>query len=137
MDKTFNDALILGFDRVMGELASRANSSRSNYPPHNIFKFKNGSYVIQLALAGYKKEDLHIEHDVQDSVLTVRSDKSAAETFSKDIEVANHGISARKFVKTFTISPELRVSTAKMEDGLLTLHLDPIERKVDKIKIEL
>lgn len=125
----------LGFDRLFGDIDrvladAHASVAGSGFPPFNLYKEKNG-YSIELALAGYKKEDITIKHDKKNGTLIVSSEGSAQQE-DKDRELLRSGIAARSFERVFTVADNLQVKSATMENGLLTIHLEAVEREEDK-----
>ena len=101
--------------------------------PYNIRKEGDLNHVIEMALAGFSKDDIEIE--VAQGVLTVKSMKE-----NEDDETTVHrGISYRKFDRKFTLADDIVVNDAKLENGLLTITLEqiiPEEKKPKLIKIK-
>lgn len=129
-------ARFLGFDRLFGDidrvLADANNSVASmGFPPFNLYKEKNG-YSIEMALAGYRKEDIYVKHDRKNSTLTIGSDGFVADPVSADRELLKGGIAARAFDRVFTVADNLVVKSAEMKDGMLTVLLETVEREEDK-----
>ena len=124
----------VGFDRVFDQLQNYAshNATSSGFPPYNIRKEGEFSYVIDMALAGFSKDDIEVE--VADGLLTVRSVKENEE----NEESIYRGISYRKFNRKFTLADEIVVKDASLENGMLVISLErvvPEEKKPRKIKI--
>ena len=124
----------VGFDRVFDQLQNYAshNATSSGFPPYNIRKEGEFSYVIDMALAGFSKNDIEVE--VADGLLTVRSVKENEE----NEESIYRGISYRKFNRKFTLADEIVVKDASLENGMLVISLErivPDEKKPRKIKI--
>ena len=124
----------VGFDRVFDQLQNYAshNATSSGFPPYNIRKEGEFSYVIDMALAGFSKNDNEVE--VADGLLTVRSVKENDEDDSN----IYRGISYRKFNRKFTLADEIVVKDASLENGMLVILLErvvPEEKKPRKIKI--
>ena len=124
----------VGFDRVFDQLQNYAshNATSSGFPPYNIRKEGEFSYVIDMALAGFSKNDIEVE--VADGLLTVRSVKENEE----NEESIYRGISYRKFNRKFTLADEIVVKDASLENGMLVISLErvvPEEKKPRKIKI--
>lgn len=130
----------LGFDRLFDDLDrimanSRQTLSTAGYPPLNLYKEGDG-YTIELAVAGYKKTDISVQHDKKRGVLTVSGETSRQRTqpqstktdvvFADPQEAIHVGIASRKFTRSFTIADGLQVSEASLEDGLLTIKLTEI-----------
>ena len=125
----------VGFDRVFDQLQNYAshNATSSGFPPYNIRKEGEFSYVIDMALAGFSKDDIEVE--VADGLLTVRSVKENEE----NEESIYRGISYRKFNRKFTLADEIVVKDASLENGMLVISLErivPEEKKPRKIKIK-
>ena len=126
----------VGFDRVFDNLSRYVdnNATSTGYPPYNIRKEGDYNYVIEMALAGFAREDLEIE--VADGVLTIRSVKEKSDD---DVSNIYRGISYRKFVRKFTIADDIVVNGAKMENGMLSVDLErivPEEKKARLIEVK-
>ena len=114
----------VGFDRQFNRLNDyiKHQQQSTGFPPYNIQKVKDFEYEIEMALAGFSKEDIEVE--VADGVLTVRSVK---ENDDVDDEWTLHrGISYRKFNRKFTLADDIVVNNAKLENGLLKISLEQI-----------
>ena len=101
---------------------------------YNIHKGGDYSYTIEMALAGFSKEDIEVE--VAQGVLTIKSTK---ENDAEDEFTLHRGISYRKFNRKFTLDDDIVVNGAKLENGLLTIDLEqiiPEEKKPKLIKIQ-
>ena len=120
----------VGYDKVFDNLSRYVdnNESSTGFPPYNIRKEGDYHYVIEMALAGFSKEDIEVE--VADGTLSVRSDK-------KDDAADNlyRGISFRKFNRKFTLSDDIVVNDAALENGMLTINLERIvpEEKIPRL----
>jgi molecular chaperone IbpA len=114
----FNDPFFIGFDRQIKDLQN-INRNTSNYPPHNISKVKGSEdmYVIELALAGFNKEDIEVEQDK--NVLTIKG--ASHEDPLK--EYLYKGIGARSFVKTFSLAEYVKVNSVIISNGILMVGL--------------
>ena len=97
----------------------------SNFPPYNIVKTGKNTYNIELALAGFGKEDIEVQYE--DNMLTVKSKQKDEKSKAKDEDgVIHRGISKRWFTKTFTIADDVEVKDAELKDGLLTVAMERI-----------
>ena len=131
----------VGFDRQFNRLNDyiKHQQQSTGFPPYNIQKVEDFKYTIELALAGFSKDDIEVE--VADGVLTVRS---IGRTVSDEEDAADEwtlhrGISYRKFNRKFTLSDDVVVNDAKLENGLLTVELEqivPEEKKPRLITIK-
>ena len=127
-------SLFVGFDTLFEDLERIHTSARSgndNYPPHNIVKVDEEKFLIELALAGFKQEDINVE--VKDGIL-----KISGEMASDDRDYAFKGISSRKFEKSFRLSEFVVIDGADLKDGILVVYARvelPEEKRPRKIEI--
>jgi molecular chaperone IbpA len=124
-----NDPFFIGFDNLFNKVSKP--TIQTNYPPYNIIKTKENWYELQLAIAGFKIEDLDIEF--KDGVLTIKGNKS-----DTTHEYIHKGISTRSFERSFTLVNTIVVRAADLTDGILTIQLEniiPDEKKAHKIMI--
>ena len=112
----------VGFDRMFDNLSRYVdnNTTSTGFPPYNIRKEGDYNYVIEMALAGFGKDDIEVE--VADGTLSVRSVKENSE----DDSTVYRGISYRKFERKFTMADDIVVNDAKLENGMLSLELERI-----------
>ena len=89
----------------------------TNYPPYNLVQVGEDGYIIELALAGFKREDIKVEQEK--NVLTI---KGSSED-ENEIKYIHKGIGARSFVRTFSLSEFMEVSAVAMEDGVLKVFI--------------
>ena len=125
----------VGFDRIFDNLSryTTDNVQSTGFPPYNIRKEGDYNYVIEMALAGFGKEDIEVE--VADGTLSVRSVKENSE----DDSTVYRGISYRRFERKFTMADDIVVNGAKLENGMLTVELErvvPEEKKPRLIKVK-
>ena len=130
----------VGFDRIFTQLNTYAvnNATSTGFPPYNIRKGGDYTFVIDMALAGFSKEDIEIE--VEDGLLTVRSIKENDESDSNLGDAAIYrGISYRKFNRKFTLADDIVVNDASLKNGMLEITLErivPDAKKPRKITIK-
>ena len=122
----------IGFEKLFDQLDEFIHHSKKlpSYPPYNI-KRNGDKFTIEMALAGFSKED--IEVTVTEDMLTVSSNKEN----SKKDELYK-GISYRKFTRNFSMADDIVVKSVELKNGLLTIKLEreiPEEKKPRKIKI--
>jgi molecular chaperone IbpA len=116
---TFPRSHFIGFDHVWSEIERLSEMTDNKvYPPHNVVKHDEENFSVELALAGYAKEDLIVE--VRDGILLVASDTKSE---SQDREYLHKGISQKKFRRTFRLSEHVVVDGADFKDGLLVIDL--------------
>jgi molecular chaperone IbpA len=126
----------IGFDRMFDMMSgTMPTTSAPNYPPYNIVKQSDDKYTIEIAVAGFSKEEIEIE--TKENTLRIES-KSRPEG-DDDKEYLHKGISNRCFKKAFTISDDVIVNGASMKDGLLYIEMEriiPEEKKPRTVKIK-
>ena len=125
----------IGFDNLFDRLFDIDLESSNSYPPYNISKVDDNNYVIEMALAGFNKDDIEIE--LSDGELTVRSKKR--EDSNKDVNLIHQGIPHRSFNRKFTLSEEILVKNAEMKNGMLIIKLEkfiPENKKPKLINIK-
>ena len=126
------DSIFEEFDRML-ESTERYNS---NYPPYNIHKLNDTDYKIEIALAGYSKDDIELE--LKENTLTVRNKAKEKVINENGNGVIHKGISTRQFERSFTISEDIKVKNAELKNGLLNIDLEriiPEEKKSRLIEI--
>ena len=127
----FNDPFFIGFDKMFNRLTNPTNQ-QSGFPPYNVRKVDEDTYVVELAVAGFNKDSIEItEHD---GTLTIKGERP------EDVEEYVHkGIAGRKFTRTFTLAEYMYVDSADLNDGMLYVVVKrdiPEEKKPKTIKIK-
>ena len=134
--------ITIGFDNIFDHFENMFDGNvmtipQVNYPPYNIVRTGDNTYDIELALAGFSKEDINVEYE--NNVLTVKSIKKAEETEEQADGVIHRGISKRMFSKSFTIANDVEVKGAELKDGLLKVSMEriiPEHKKAKSIEIK-
>lgn len=124
----------LGFDHIFDELTKIRAHANDGYPPHNVIKTGDTTTTVELAVAGFKREDLTIE--VKDHVLTITGERAQRRPEEQYI---HRGLSTRKFVKSYRLSEYTEVVGADLSDGILSVDLEvivPQERQPKMIAIK-
>ena len=130
----------VGFDRVFDTLNRYVsdNTQSTGFPPYNIRKEGDYNYVIEMALAGFGKDDIEVE--VVDSTLSIRSTKKPLnEDIASNEDTVYRGIAYRKFERKFTLADAVVVNGAKLENGMLLIDLErvvPEEKKPRLISVK-
>jgi molecular chaperone IbpA len=107
---------LVGFDRYF----TAPHHQNGNYPPHNIVKYSDDTYGIEVAVAGFTKEEVTVEVD-QDQ-LTIRGIKDRPNA-DAGVEYLHRGLAARDFEQTFTLAEYMEVRGAKVEHGMLQIDI--------------
>ena len=124
------------FDQFESMLGNGGLSVQTNYPPYNIIKASKDKYAIELAVAGFNKNNIEVEFE--DNLLTVRT-KQTDETVKEDGEIVHRGISQRQFARSFTIADDVKINGAELKDGLLRVDCEriiPEQKKKRLIQIK-
>jgi len=129
--KHFNTTV--GFEPIIKRLTEMAENMPKvpTYPPYNIKKIAENKYVIEMAVAGFGKQDLELE--LQDGVLTVKGNIT-----TDDADYIYKGIAERAFTRQFTLADTVEIKNADLINGLLKIWLErfvPEEKKPKKINI--
>jgi molecular chaperone IbpA len=128
----FPKSAFIGFDRILEDMQFAAQHANDHYPPHNIIKESDTEYLIELAVAGFNKDDIAITQKE-------RSLKIKGEYKSKGREVIHRGISTRNFERRFRLSEYVQVIGASFKDGILAVSLKleiPEEKQPRQISID-
>lgn len=135
LDLTYADPFFIGFDEIVHKLNTKSSfnqNSGGNYPPYNIIRTGETSYVVELAVAGLSTKDIDIV--LQDGILTIESNPITQE----EPEYLHRGIATRAFKRTFTLADTIEVRGADMVNGMLLVELEniiPEAKKARKIAI--
>jgi molecular chaperone IbpA len=127
----------VGFDRLLSTLDEALNIPEkvlTSYPPYNIAKISEDKYVIELAVAGFKREEIDIT--LEDSKLTIQGNAKKDEDGSKTYY--HRGIALRNFTRVFTLADTVVVNSADLVDGMLVVELQniiPESKKPRKISL--
>lgn len=126
----------VGFDRIFDRITALHTEGQvkaNSYPPYNITKESETTYIVELAVAGFTEENLDIE--VKDGQLTIEGKIDSTDT---EKEFLHRGIAARAFSRKFTLAETVVVRDASLENGMLRILLEniiPEEQKPKKITI--
>jgi molecular chaperone IbpA len=111
----------VGFDNIIGELDALLNAQAptSTFPPHNIIKVDDYNYIVELAIAGFNKQEVTIT--LKDSVLEIKGQKNPDR---EDTQYLHKGIGTRSFIKTIKLADTVEVvGSAEIENGILRVAL--------------
>ena len=132
IEKFFNDPFFLGFN----DQFARWNTNKktiTTFPPYNVKKVDEDNYIVELAVAGYDREDIDITVDKDTLII-----KSERENDDK-VDYLHKGIAGRNFTQTFTLGEYMVVKSASLDNGLLIVKIErevPDEAKPRQIKIK-
>ena len=120
--------MVVGFDDFFDSIDY---NYRETYPPYNIRKKADNKYILEIAVAGFRRKDLDVSLD--NNTLVVEGMRDTTEN-----EYIHKGVSTRNFKRTWSLARYMEVDKADFEDGILKLELKrnlPEELKPKKIKI--
>ena len=125
---------VVGFDRLAALLdAAAAGNESAGYPPYNIETVGEDAYRIEMAVAGFRPDELNIE--VKENVLTVQGKKAANDDSRRFL---HRGLAERNFERRFQLADYVVVTDADLADGLLSISLKrevPEAKKPRRIEI--
>ena len=110
----------IGMDETFDRLFKQHETS-SNYPPYNLIQVSNVESLLELALAGFKKEEINVY--TQDGKLFVEGQKEDVES---NTNYLHRGMAQRSFTRAWTLSDETEVGSVTFEDGLLSVVLKKV-----------
>ena len=129
----FLNSWTVGFDRHFQLLEELRKATKPSYPPYNIIRVDDDEhYLIEIAAAGFTKEDIDILF--KDNQLTVKGSKGG-----DDADYVHKGIASRDFEQNFALADDVKVTGATMTDGILVISLErevPEHKKPRTIEIE-
>jgi molecular chaperone IbpA len=109
---------LVGFDQYF----NNPRLQNSNYPPHNIVKYSDSAYAIEVAVAGFSKEEITVE--VDQAQLVVRGVQATTDTDTK--EYLHRGLASRDFEQSWTLAEYMEVKGAEVKDGMLIVQIERI-----------
>ena len=129
----------LGFDRFFDDIEKVLNmtpsqQNGSSYPYHNIIKVDESRYIVELAVAGFSKDDIEITREKNTLVIkgVKEEDEMGQATY------LHRGIAARNFTKTITVADTIEVHSSELKDGILRvglINIIPEHQKPKRIEI--
>jgi molecular chaperone IbpA len=132
------DKLAVGFEEQYSKLAKihqEVSKAIPSYPPYNIYKVDDNKYRIELAVAGFSKNNLDITLD--NDRLIIKGFHTDANT-EEEQDAIYKGISNRAFTRMFALSDHVVVHNAELVNGMLKVYLEsiiPEEKKPKKVDI--
>lgn len=133
------DRFFVGFDPIVKKIATAAEQAtklaqEAKYPPYNIKKVDENRYVIEMAVAGFGKQDIELEL-VGDKLVV----KGSHNDDQSDLQFLYQGLAMRPFTRQFTLADNVEIRGASLLNGILKIGLEaiiPEENKPKKIEIE-
>jgi molecular chaperone IbpA len=111
----------VGFDQLFDMIEnSSLGQTQENYPPFDLIKAGDNEYRIELAVAGFKPDELDITSQQNQLIVSGRKQEESAE---KGSDYIYRGIANRSFERRFALADHIKVNGADMRDGLLVIDL--------------
>jgi molecular chaperone IbpA len=117
------DNFFVGFDEFL------FNNKRPSYPPYNILKESDTKFKLELAVAGYSKDNLELYQN--NNILTIKASKID----NTGVTYIHQGISKKLIDISFTLAPDMVVDNVKLEQGILTIYLNRLIPEQNKPKL--
>jgi molecular chaperone IbpA len=120
-DTTALNRALVGFDRIFDDMERRySNSVSNNYPPYNIARLEDNLYEIEIAVTGFAKNEITVTVE-QDNLIIIGQR-------NKDNDVAaeflHRGLAFRDFERTFTLADHMKIRSAEIKNGVLTIRIE-------------
>ncbi len=119
----------IGFDRLANALSNSARIENGGYPPYNIVSVDEDKYRITMAVAGFSEQDLSI---VSEQNTLIVSGRLADSEQNNDQNYLYQGIANRAFERRFQLADHVKVSAARLENGML--HIDLVRELPEAMK---
>ena len=134
LDRIFDAAnrYSVGLDDIFHRLNSYGyNQPGGQYPPYNLIKESEVKWRIEVALAGWNKDDFEVT--TESNVLLIQS--KAAKGADQNDEYMHRGVSTRTFARGFNLSDDVEVGDVTYVDGMLTVNLHKVVPDHQKLKV--
>lgn len=126
------------FLKSMQDSIEHMSKTASNYPPFNLKKVDDNKYVVELAVAGFGKQDVELVLEGDKLVIKGNTTLDTAINDGIDVTYLHKGIADRAFTRTFSLADNVVVKNAEMLNGILKIwleHIIPEDKKPRKIDI--
>jgi molecular chaperone IbpA len=129
---------ILGFDDLFSQVEREMNrgSESYNYPPHNIISYEDNKIEVEIAVAGFKQEELNVSTNRGELIVNGKKNiETSDEKESKSYEYLHRGLAYRNFELKFIIGDMIKVNDVVLEDGILNIKMEKIIPEEYKPKV--
>lgn len=110
----------IGIDSMLSALDTLSTKT-TNYPPYNILKRDSSNYEIEIALAGFRAEEIEVSSE--SNILKVTS---KVQDRDSEVQYLHKGLSKRSFTHSWQLADDVRIQDVSFEDGLLLISLEKI-----------
>ena len=115
--------VLVGFDRIFNDRFFTA--PQTNYPPHNIVKYSEDTYAIEVAVAGFTKEEINVSVDQDQLEITGIKNRQGSND-NAEVEYLHRGLATRDFEQIFRLAEYMEVVGAKVDNGMLQIDIKRI-----------
>ncbi len=128
----------IGFNKVFDAITASNPGVQSSYPPYNVKKVDEENYLIEIAVSGFKKDEITIRKestDTKGSLLLVEG----IQTEKEEADYIHKGIGGRNFKRAWNLADTIEVRSAEYVDGILSIALEnviPESQKPQVIEIK-
>jgi molecular chaperone IbpA len=110
------DPFFIGWDSFFKEIEGLPKNT-SNYPPYNLVKFTDDTYMIELALAGFSKDDIEVSQEKNNLTIKGNIEEDGQESY------IHKGIATRSFTRTFSLAEHIEIKHITWLNGILSVSL--------------
>ncbi len=115
----------IGFDRYFEDLERMSSHTQTNYPPYNVVKVDDEHFTVEVAVAGFSKDDISVTKEKNLLII-----EGKVEDDSKDF--VHKGLASRAFKRSWTLADNVEIETAKLVNGILSVGLEKVIPEEDK-----
>lgn len=127
------------FAQKMQETVEHISKTATAYPPFNLKKVDDNKYVVELAVAGFGKQDVELTLEGGKLIIKGNTTLDTLTQDGVDVTYLHKGIADRAFTRTFSLADNVEVKNAEMLNGILKIwleHIIPEDKKPKKIDIK-
>ena len=119
----------IGLEDWITRFDNAFETSKVNYPPYNLIKESDTRFRLELAVAGFSKEDVEVTTEYNKLTVEAKQEDSATD------EYLHRGLAARAFNRSWTLSDDVEIDEVTFTNGLLTVRLNKIVPDHQKRKV--
>ena len=126
---------LIGFDRMFDMLSSLNHPYTDGYPPLNVVKIDDDNFRVELAVAGFSRKDITVTQSANRLEIVGKKEEESQDEMSNYL---HKGIGSRKFERAFVLADYVKVSEARLRDGILEVCLKrELPKKMQPREIEI
>ena len=110
----------IGLDNYFDRFFNEVQNTHGNYPPYNLIQVNNTESRLEVALAGFKKDEVKVYTEYGKLIVEGKKEEK------QETDYVHRGLAQRSFDRSWTIADETVVREVKFEDGLLTVTLGKV-----------